>query len=288
MREVARRVGNAKLEGEALQNLANALYFQRKMPGALQAYEDRLTIERTRDDPEGIAAALVGIATIRYTFAEYQTALTTYREALALQERLGDAGAIATTLISTGERAVPPGRFLGRDRRLSRSRDLNRKAVNTAGEADALEGLGRVFLAQGDYAAALDALAGVLAEGKARDNRTIRARRSSASATCTSGSATSTRRAPRSLESRAHFEAVKDRAYIGRDVAGARARRPRRQPVHAGRGRVPQEQRQLPGGRRRGVRRWRRRRSGVRGDRAGEVRGRDRVVPRRRLRLSRR
>ena len=46
MREVARRVGNAKLEGEALQNLANALYFQRNMPDALQAYEDRLTIER--------------------------------------------------------------------------------------------------------------------------------------------------------------------------------------------------------------------------------------------------
>ena len=46
MRDVARRVGNAKLEGEALQNLANALYFQRNLPGALQAYEDRLTIER--------------------------------------------------------------------------------------------------------------------------------------------------------------------------------------------------------------------------------------------------
>ena len=53
MREVARHVGNRRLEGEALQNLANARYFQRNLPGALQAYEDRLAIERERDDQKG-------------------------------------------------------------------------------------------------------------------------------------------------------------------------------------------------------------------------------------------
>ena len=50
MRDVARRVGNKRLEGEALQNLANAMYFQRNLQGALQAYEERLPLERERDD----------------------------------------------------------------------------------------------------------------------------------------------------------------------------------------------------------------------------------------------
>ncbi len=218
MRELARRVSNARLEGEALQNLANALYFQRKMPEALQAYDERLTIERTRDDPEGIAAALVGIATIRYTFAEYQTALTTYREALAIQERLGDAGVIATTLISTGNVLYLQGEFSAAIADYSRSRDLNRKTVNSAGEADALEGLGRVFLAQGDYAAALDALAGVLAEGKTRDHRHDQgtALLSIGDVHFRLGNLDHARAAL--AESRAHFEAVKDLAYIGRTL----------------------------------------------------------------------
>ncbi len=130
MRDVARRVGNKRLEGEALQNLANAMYFQRNLQGALQAYEERLPLERERDDSAGTAAALLGIATIRYSFAEYATALTTYREALAIQERLDDAGAIATTLISTGNVLYLQGEFSGAIADYSRSRDLNRKLPN--------------------------------------------------------------------------------------------------------------------------------------------------------------
>ena len=53
-------------------------------------------------------------------------------------------------------------------------------------------------------------------KGKRATIGTIRARRSSASATCTSGSATSTSARAALAESRAHFEAVKDLAYIGR------------------------------------------------------------------------
>jgi tetratricopeptide (TPR) repeat protein len=176
MREIARRVGNQRLEGEALQNLANTMYFQRNLAGALQAYEERLVIERLREDSEAIAAALLGIATIRYSFAEYGAALTSYREALAIQERLAEGGyiastQIASTLISTGNVLYLQGDFAAAIADYSRSRDISRKIENTIGEADALEGLGRVFLAQGDYAAALDAFMGVLAEGKARNSK---------------------------------------------------------------------------------------------------------------------
>jgi len=216
MRDVARRVGNQKLEGEALQNLANAMYFQRNLQGALQVYEQRLALERARADDEGITGALLGIATIRYSFAEYGAALTSYREALAIQERFGDEGVIATTLISTGNVLYVQGDFSGAIADYTRSRNINKKTLNTAGEADALEGMGRVFLAQGDYAAALDAFAGVLAEGKARNNRSDQgtALLSIGDVHFRLGNLDSARAALD--ESRAHFEASKDLSNVGR------------------------------------------------------------------------
>jgi tetratricopeptide (TPR) repeat protein len=220
MRDVARRVGNRRLEGEALQNLANAMYFQRNLQGALQAYEERLPLERERDDSSGTAAALLGIATIRYSFSEYATALATYREALAIQERLDDEGAMAATLISTGNVLYLQGDFSAAIADYTRSRDFNRKLPNAAGEADALEGLGRVFLAQGNYRAALDALGGVLAEGRARNDRNDQgaALLSIGDAHFRLGNLDSARAAL--VESRAHFEAVKHLSHAGRAWQG--------------------------------------------------------------------
>jgi hypothetical protein len=47
-------------------------------------------------------AALAGIATIRASFAGASDGADDVPGALAIQERLGDEGAIASTLISTG------------------------------------------------------------------------------------------------------------------------------------------------------------------------------------------
>jgi tetratricopeptide (TPR) repeat protein len=216
MVDVAQRVGDARSEGEALQNLGNALYFQRKLPDALTAYSRRLAIERTRGNDEGMASALVGIATIRYSFAEYSEALARYREALAIQEVLADEPAMSTTLISTGNVRYLQGDYPAAIADYRRSRDLNRKALNTDGEARALEGLGRVYNAQGDYAAALEAFAGVLAEGKAR---TDRARQGTATLSMGDvhfrlGNLDAARASYG--ESRGHFEAVRDMAHVGR------------------------------------------------------------------------
>jgi tetratricopeptide (TPR) repeat protein len=171
MRDIARLVGNRKAEGEALQNLANAYYFQQNLPAALEAYQARLVIERDREDPEAIAGALLGVATVRYSFAEYGAALAAYREALAVQEKLGEQGSVAGTLISTGNVLYLQGDYAGALADYARSRELNRKVRNASGEADALEGMGRVLLAQGDYPAALEAFTGVLAEARSRDAR---------------------------------------------------------------------------------------------------------------------
>lgn len=169
--EVAQLTANKKAQGEALQNIANALYFTGKHERALERYTERLALERERADDEAIASSLGGIATIRYTYAEYGPALTAYREALAIQDRLGDTAGAATTLISTGNILYLQGDYEGAIADYRRSRDLNHNIHNTEGEARALEGLGRVFTAQGNYAAALDAFNGVLAEGRARSNR---------------------------------------------------------------------------------------------------------------------
>ena len=169
--ELARRTGSLRAEGEALQSLGNARYFQRKFPEALAAYEQRLEVELQRGDDEAAAAAYGGVGTVRYSLAEYTAALDAYRRALAIQERVDDKASTATTLISVGNIRYLQGDLPGAIREYSRSRDLFRAILDSDGDARALEGLGRTYLAQGDLAGALAAFAGVLAEGRARADR---------------------------------------------------------------------------------------------------------------------
>ena len=169
--ELARRTGSRKEEGEALQNIGTALYFQRRFPEAMAAYEERRALEQRRGDDLAMAAALVGIATIHYTVAEYTEALAGYRMALAIQDRLEDRPAAAVTLISTGNVRYVQGDYPAALHDYARSRELHRAMRDTAGEARALEGLGRTYAAQGDYAAALAAFSGVLDDARARGDR---------------------------------------------------------------------------------------------------------------------
>jgi tetratricopeptide (TPR) repeat protein len=216
MLEVARHIKDRRYEGEALQNIGNALYYQRNLAPALDAYEQRLGIERERANDEGIAAALSGIATIRYSFADYTAALGAYREALAIQERVGDEALIATSLISTGNVLYLQGDFDGAIRDYSRSRDLSAKILNTAGVAQALEGLGRVHLARGDFPAALEAFDGVLREATARGSRIGQGTASLniGEAHYRLGNLDVARKTFE--ESRSHYDAAKDAANVGR------------------------------------------------------------------------
>jgi tetratricopeptide (TPR) repeat protein len=214
--DIARRVGDDRREGEALQNLANSFYYQRNFPRALESYEQRLTIERARQDDEGIASALTGVAIIRYSYAEYGVALAAYREALALQEKLANPSAAATTLISTGNVLYLLGDFPASIADYRRSRELYRGLTDTEGEAKALGGLARVYVAQGDLAAALDALGGVLAESRARSSRHAQgaALLSIGEVHLRLGNLSTARSSFE--ESRGHFEAEKELANVGR------------------------------------------------------------------------
>ncbi|HEX2455421.1 MAG TPA: CHAT domain-containing tetratricopeptide repeat protein [Vicinamibacterales bacterium] len=172
MVEAARRTKNQRFEGEALQNLANALYFQRKFEPALSSYSARLAIERDRGDDAAMAAALGGMGTVHYARAEYTQALERFRLAAAIQEVLNDEAGLGTTLISTGNVRYLQGDYTAAVADYRRSREINKRIFNTTSEAIALEGLGRTLMAQGDLAGALDAFAAVLAERKARNDIT--------------------------------------------------------------------------------------------------------------------
>jgi tetratricopeptide (TPR) repeat protein len=218
--ETARRIGNRRAEGEALQNIANSYYFQNDHPSALNYYEQRLALERNTDNAAGAASALLGIATVKYSTFHYSDALAAYREALALFTALQDDAGMATALLSSGNVLYLQGDLGGAIDAYRRSRALYRAAHNTDGEARALDGLGRVYVSQGDYAGALDAFAGVWEEGRARGNRIMQAnaRHSTGEVHLRLGNAGAARAA--FDESRQHFEAAADPASVGTSWQG--------------------------------------------------------------------
>jgi CHAT domain-containing protein/tetratricopeptide (TPR) repeat protein len=213
---IAHRGGLKKEEGEALQNVANAAYFRRRLPEALDAYERRLVLERERGDEAGVASALGGIATIRYSFAEYTEALARYREALALHEKLDDVVGIAFAELSIGNITYLQGDFQTAITSYRRALDLNRTMSSADGESRALEGLGLVFTAQGDYLAALESFDAVLKDPRMRS---LRGRLGAvAQSTGDVHFRLGNLDAARAIyeESRAHFESQRDMPNVGR------------------------------------------------------------------------
>jgi tetratricopeptide (TPR) repeat protein len=218
---VAHRGGFKKEEGEALQNLANTYYFQRRFPESLAAYERRLALERERQDDPGIAAALAGIATIRYSYAEYGEALKGYQEALALHEKTDDVAGIAFVSLSIGNIAYLQADFPAAIAAYQRSLDLHRTMFSVDGESRALEGLGRVYVAQGDYAGAL------LAFDTVRTDKRMASARGRLAAVAQNigevhfrlGNLDAARTSYE--ESRSLFEAVKDMPNVGRVLQGS-------------------------------------------------------------------
>ncbi len=171
--DLATRFEQPRLQGESLQNIGNALYYQRMFPDALTAYQRRLAIERSIGNGEAIANALLGIATVQYSQFEYTDALAAYRQALEIHEQRGDAPATATTLVSIGNVLFVQGDFAGAVAGYERSRALYLKIMDKRGETQALRGLGRSLAAQGDFAGALVAYSGVLEQGRASKDQSM-------------------------------------------------------------------------------------------------------------------
>jgi tetratricopeptide (TPR) repeat protein len=165
---VARAAHDRMGESEALQNLANAHYFQRQYAQALAYYQQRLELARGTQDEGGIAASEIGIATVAYTRGEYSAALASYRSALARFEAMGAEPSIATTLISVGNVQYLQAEYDAAAESYHRALGKLAASADPASEGMALSGLGRVYAAQGDLGAALDAYWRVLDSARRR------------------------------------------------------------------------------------------------------------------------
>ena len=166
--ETARAAHDRRHEGEMLQNLANALYFQREFVKAAERYQERLALGREMQDDDAIAASTLGIATVAYARGEYTPALASYREALAIYERAGTDPSIGTTLISIGNVQFLQAEYDAAAASYRRALALLQATPDFGGVAMARSGLGRVFAARGDVASALEMHTRVLEEARAR------------------------------------------------------------------------------------------------------------------------
>lgn len=174
---VARAAKDRRAQSETLQNIANAYYFRATRPGAAGAaalfdkaadsYRERLALGRDMADEEGIAASLLGLATVSYSRGDYTPALGYYREALAIYERRDEGTSIGRTLVSVGNIQFLQAEYDEAAASDRRALLLLIAGRDSQGATFARSGLARVFGAQGDLAAALDMYGQVLADTRA-------------------------------------------------------------------------------------------------------------------------
>ena len=170
-----RAAGDQRNESATLQNLANALYFQRDYARAMECYQQRLSLARQMHDDEAIAASLLGVATTLYARGDYTSSLASYREALAIYERTETAPAIGSTLISIGNVEFMQADYEASTGSYRRALTYLEGALNLGAVAMAKTGLARVYSAQGNLPAALEIYSTVLDEARARERAGARA-----------------------------------------------------------------------------------------------------------------
>jgi len=164
--DVARTTNDRRSESEALQNIANAFYFLQQFDSANEFYQQRLALSKQINDEEGTAASLLGLATVAYSRGEYTPALASYREALALYEKRDEGPSIGRALVSVGNVQYLQAEYDAAAASYRRALGLLTAGFDREGASFAQSGLGRVFTAQGDLAAALDMYGQVLKDAR--------------------------------------------------------------------------------------------------------------------------
>ena len=169
--------------------------FPAQFPEALAAYEQRLALERERQDEPEWPPRSPGSAHPVLVCGVHRGA-GSLQEALALHEKADDVAGIAFVSLSIGNIGFLQGDFPAAIAAYRRALDLNRTMFNVDGESRALEGLGRVYSAEGDYAAALGAFDAVQTDKRLATPPPRLAPVAQSMVKCTSASATSMRPAP--------------------------------------------------------------------------------------------
>jgi eukaryotic-like serine/threonine-protein kinase len=125
---------------------------------ALQLYKESLQAQRDLGDQSGQAVCLNNIGNVYLAQSKNDDALTYYQQALQLREKLNAPGDTADTLHNLGEAHAKTAQYESAMASYMRALDLRRKTGDAHGAAIESHSIGMVFLYQGRYGAAVNAL----------------------------------------------------------------------------------------------------------------------------------
>ncbi|MCL1468872.1 CHAT domain-containing protein [Argonema galeatum] len=133
-----------------------AQYRSGEFQAALQTYQQVLAIRRNQKDKAGIAATLNKIGEVYTSLADYDKALSNLQAALTIRKELRDRSGIGETLNNIGFVYRQLGDY-------PKALELNQQALaiakqigNRAIEGEALHNIAAIYAAQGDYDKALE------------------------------------------------------------------------------------------------------------------------------------
>jgi tetratricopeptide (TPR) repeat protein len=119
---------------------------------ALRRYQESLAIKQKLGDKRGMAASYVQMGEVQKTLGNPAQAEKSYREALRLRREIGDKSGLSVTLIDLSSLL---DETFGRSKEalplLQEALTITRETGNKNIEARALNNLGAVYLAQGQY-----------------------------------------------------------------------------------------------------------------------------------------
>ncbi len=153
-----REIGAKKSVADTYIDMGVLLEGRGQYDKALQLYKDSLQMQRDLGDESNQGVCLNNIGNVYLAQGKTDDALTYYQQALQLREKLGVAIDVAETLHNLGEGYARIAQFDNAMSSYIRALDLRRKAGDSLGAALESHSTGMVFLYQGRYGAAINAL----------------------------------------------------------------------------------------------------------------------------------
>lgn len=132
-----------------------AQYRSGDFQAALQTYQQVLAIRRNLNDKAGIAATLDKIGEVYTSLADYDKALSNLQQALAIRKELNDKAGIGETLNNIGYVHRLLGDYPKALELHQQALEIAKKIGKRAIEGEALHNIAAVYAAQGDYDQAL-------------------------------------------------------------------------------------------------------------------------------------
>ncbi len=169
--ELAVTIGDRKFEAKALNTQGAALYLKGDLSGALDHFQQCLSVDEALGDRSGIAAALANIGSIHFIMGDRARALDHYLRSLRMEEELGGRTGIAPTLNNVGLIYKELGDMQQALAYFTRSAKISEKRGDRKGVASAWSHMGDTQFEQGDKAVALELFKRSLAIRKELDDR---------------------------------------------------------------------------------------------------------------------